>query len=78
LHKRQSLVENPSLGDCKDDAFRHNARALGAARRKGNMAEALFARRFHDRHYPFIRFGRQFKKASMAAFTASGCSQMTK
>ena len=78
LHKRQSLVENPSLGDCKDDAFSHNARALGAARRKGNMAEALFAPRFHDRQYPYNRFGRQLKNASIAAFTASGRSQMTK
>jgi hypothetical protein len=42
------------------------------------MAEALFARRFHDRQVPFNRFGCQFKKASMAAFTASGRSQMTK
>ena len=38
VHQRQSLVENPSLGDCKDDWFSHNGRALGRAGGKGNIA----------------------------------------
>ena len=38
VHQRQSLVEDPSLGDCKDDWFSHNGRALGRAGGKGNIA----------------------------------------
>jgi hypothetical protein len=41
LHQRQSLVENPPLGECKDDWFSHNDRALRVAGRKGNMAENI-------------------------------------
>jgi hypothetical protein len=43
VHQRQSLVEDPSLGDCKDDWFSHNDRALRVAGGKGNMAENIGA-----------------------------------
>jgi hypothetical protein len=43
LHQRQSLVKNPSLGDCKDDWFSHNDRALRVAGGKGNIAENIGA-----------------------------------
>lgn len=39
LHQRQSLIQNSSLGDCKDDAGGHDGAALGVARGKGNMAD---------------------------------------
>lgn len=41
LHERERFVQNPTLGDCKDDMFGHNGRALGAMQRKGNMAETF-------------------------------------
>jgi len=41
FHQRQSLIEYPSLRDCKDDWFGHNDRALRAASGKGNMAENI-------------------------------------